>query len=249
MCAQSNKSPGPDGIAAELLVRAAWLPADGNGKRPEENALWTALLALYNRVLRTHEIPSSWREAHVTPVYKKGGDPRDANNCRPIPVMDAMAKVFQLIIQGRLSTYVESSGVLPDAQCGFRPGRRVEDAVYMLTELVQARFAHPHRQRRQQHARYTYCAFVDVKKAYDSVYHSAMFVELWRQGVRGPVWRLLRAWYSGSQRRVKLGGGLSSTYSPDAGVAQGEIPSPLIYAVFVNLVFQALERSALASQH
>jgi len=30
-------------------------------------------------------------------------------------------------------------------------------------------------------------------------------------------------------------------------VAQGEIPSPLIYAVFVNLVFQALERAAQAS--
>jgi hypothetical protein len=104
---KSAKAPGPDGIAAELLVRAAWLPADATGKVPEENAVWTALVALFNRVLDTHEIPSSWREAHITPVYKKGGDPRDANNCRPIAVTDAVAKVFQLIIQARLSEYVE----------------------------------------------------------------------------------------------------------------------------------------------
>ncbi len=57
--------------------------------------------------------------------------------------------------------------------------RTVEFIIYIYT----------HRQRRQQHVRYTYCAFVDAyaKKAYDSVYHSAMFVGLWRQGVRaGP---------------------------------------------------------------
>ena len=74
-----------------------------------------------------------------------------------------------------------------------------------------------------------------MKKAYDSVHPTAMFVELWRQGVRGPVWRTLREWYRRSQRRVKLRGGLSSPYSPDAGVAQGETPSPLLYAVFANL--------------
>ena len=38
----------------------------------------------------------------------------------------------------------------------------------------------------------TYCAFIDVKKAYDRVWRDGLWKRLWESGVRGKMWRVVR---------------------------------------------------------
>ncbi len=61
---RKDAAPGPDGISPGLL------------KMLEEEVL-LPLEIIFNKSLRTGEVPGEWKTAHVTPIFKKGtkGDP------------------------------------------------------------------------------------------------------------------------------------------------------------------------------
>jgi hypothetical protein len=49
-----------------------------------------------------------------------------------------------------------------------------------------------------------FCAFLDVSKAYDSVWRDAMMAKLWKKGIRGNLWKLIYKMNANVRRRVKL---------------------------------------------
>ena len=67
-----------------------------------------------------------------------------------------------------MSKWCEKKGVLVDEQAGFRVNRSTIDQIYALREVIQGR-----RKKRRD----TYCCFLDIKKAYDTVFREG----LWRR--------------------------------------------------------------------
>ena len=53
-----NKSPGPDNLGSSLLLDIC------------ENIV-EPLCIIFERSLRLHQVPADWREANVTPIFKK----------------------------------------------------------------------------------------------------------------------------------------------------------------------------------
>jgi hypothetical protein len=51
----------------------------------------------------------------------------------------------------------------------------------------------------------TYAAFIDVKKAYDTVWRQGLWKRLWDEGVRGKMWRVVKSMYSTVQSAVLIG--------------------------------------------
>ena len=45
---------------------------------------------------------------------------------------------------------------------------------------------------RNRTGRTVYAAFMDIKKAYPSVWRDGLWWKLWRMGVRGKMWRVLK---------------------------------------------------------
>ena len=64
---------------------------------------------------------------------------------------------------------------LDESQAGFRRG--AEEQVYTLAETVRLRAG-----------RRTFCAFVDVRKAFDVAWRDAVLVKLAATGVTGSLW-------------------------------------------------------------
>ena len=60
-----------------------------------------------------------------------------------------------------------------DEQAGFRKGRATEDQLFILTELIKNR-----------KPRKTFCAFLDVSKAYDRVLRNGLWYQLYKKGIR-----------------------------------------------------------------
>jgi len=60
-----------------------------------------SLAFLVNQSISSGIVPSEWKLARVTPIFKKGKR-QDVNNYRPILIIPAVAKLFDRIIYDQL---------------------------------------------------------------------------------------------------------------------------------------------------
>jgi hypothetical protein len=99
----------------------------------------------------------------------KRGDETVANNYRPITLGATVDKLYNAAINARNVAHLESTGGLHDAQQGFRAGRNALDNIFMLATTLQGRL------RRKLS---TFVLFLDIEKAYDSVWLAGLLCAL-----------------------------------------------------------------------
>ena len=85
----------------------------------------------------------------------------------------------------------------------------------------------------------TYAFFLDVQKAYDTVW---LWVKMWELGVRGKMWRVIKEMYRSA---VLLDGECSEAFDVQQGVAQGCSLSPILFSVFINGLLKEVEQAGL----
>ena len=101
------------------------------------------LASVFRTMLRRGSFPLCWRVAHVTPV-PKGSSSSFVSDYRPISITPVLSKVYEKLVASRLSRYLESSGVLPDSQYGFRKGLGTSDALLHASHVLQSALDHGH---------------------------------------------------------------------------------------------------------
>ena len=97
------------------------------------------------------------------------------------------------IIQDRLQKVAERE--LPESQCGFRRGRGCTDMTFTVRQLVEKSI---------EHATKLYIMFVDLRKAYDSVPHEALWVVLKRLGVPDTLIDIVKSFHEGMEAKIRL---------------------------------------------
>ncbi|XP_066931249.1 uncharacterized protein [Clytia hemisphaerica] len=113
------KASGPDGIGARILKESADQVADG-------------LTLLFNASLKQGKIPTDWKHAVVSPIFKGGNKNRSkAENYRPISLTSVTCKVLEHIVHSHIINHLEENSCLTDTQHGFRKKRSCE------TQLLQ----------------------------------------------------------------------------------------------------------------
>ncbi len=192
-----GKAPGPSGIPVELFQAACGQTDAGDAP---VSALAKLVLEVLRRLVMGAEIPESMRLSHVVPIPKKG-DLTNVDNYRGISLMDSLLKIGATIVKLRLMKAADQHGWIRPEQAGFRVGEECAGQIATLLEVCQ---------RRAIENKPTYLAFLDLKKAYDSVSHEALFRILEARGVGGALLRFLRALYADSQLAVKLRCGQAS---------------------------------------
>ena len=86
--------------------------------------------------------------------------------------------------------------------------------------------------------------FIDVAKAYGTVWREAAYTKVHDMGMRGKLWRQLQKMHENLSRRVLTPAGLTARFPVTRGVAQGAIESPWLYACFVDGLVKELRRRA-----
>ncbi|CAB1103436.1 unnamed protein product [Ectocarpus sp. CCAP 1310/34] len=150
-------------------------------------------------------------------VLDKKGDRSNYNNFRGILLLSHVGKVPMKIITNRLSAFCETNNILPEEQCGFRPGRSTIDMMFVVRRLQELG-------RRRKIP--LYMCFVDLKKAV---------------GIPEEMNAVIRQFHDGMRVRVRVDDGeFSAWFWVTEGLRQGCVLSSLLFNIFFAAVIDAV---------
>jgi hypothetical protein len=107
-----HKAAGPDEIPTRLLKELAPYLAE-------------TFTTFFQASINQGTIPPDWKDTFVVPIFKKG-DKFCASNYRPVSLTVVTCKILEHIICSSVAKYLETHGILNDAQHGFRKNRSCE---------------------------------------------------------------------------------------------------------------------------
>ena len=67
-------------------------------------------------------MPSDWKKANVTPIFKKGSK-KEAGNDRPVSLTSIPGQLLESIIKKQMVRHLEENNLLLSSQHGFLSGR------------------------------------------------------------------------------------------------------------------------------
>ena len=144
-----NKVSGGDGIPVELFQIL------------KDDAV-KVLHSICQQIWKTQQWSQDLKMSVFIPILKKG-NAEECSNYHTIKLISHTGKVMLKILQARLQEYMNCA--LPDAQAGFRKGRRTRDQVVNISWIIK---------KAREFQKNIYFCFIDYAKAFDSVDHNKL---------------------------------------------------------------------------
>ena len=98
--------------------------------------------------------------------------------------------------------------------------------------------------RRKRAGKKSYLFFIDLKKAFDTVWWDGLLRAVHDVGIRGKAWRIIRSVYSDIQVSTLVDGHPSRWVQATVGVRQGCPLSPVLFNIYINSLATKLEELA-----
>ena len=159
------------------------------------NILLEGYNKLFNNFLQSGTFPDLWCEGLITPIFKSG-DECDTNNYRWIRVTSCLGKCFCLILNQRLKYFTQDNNLIHPSQ--ILSGHRTADHIFTLRSLIDKHV-------NQNKNGNVHACFVDLKKAFYSVWHDGLFLKLLNNKIGGKYCGLIKSPYSHSKCAVRCG--------------------------------------------
>ena len=129
------------------------------------------------------------------------------------------------MLNERLKCFINSNGLLHEEQTGFRNDYPTIDHIFSLSFIVNIYLSEGKR---------LYAAFIDYKKAFDSINRVALWKKLVGNGINGLILKVIFNIYGKAKSCVCCGIQQSEYFQSNVGVRQGENLSPLLFALFLD---------------
>ena len=93
------------------------------------------LQVIFQKSLDSGKLPHIWKEANVSPIFKKGDKSYPANY-RPISLIYVLCKVLEHIVASNLTKHLANSNILFELQHGFSEKRSCETQLVILVDEI-----------------------------------------------------------------------------------------------------------------
>jgi hypothetical protein len=180
--------------------------------------------------------PVSWPQAAISAVFRKG-DPACKEHYRGIAVGNVLGKVFNMVLEQRLSAWADEHGHRAQGTGTGRLSERHEN--HKLFNSLRC-VLNKYQLQKQQ----LFCCFVDFKKAYDSVDRKLLLQRLASLGVWGQMLTSVAAMYNNVHLQARVGGKVGPASQLQTGVKQGDPLSLLNNCLACLLLILLLSKGA-----
>ncbi|WP_293682112.1 reverse transcriptase family protein, partial [Thiolapillus sp.] len=131
----------------------------------------------------------------------KKGNLQQCQNYRTISLISHPSKVMLKIILNRLKPKAEK--IIAEEQAGFRAGRSTTEQIFNLRILCEKYL---------QHQQDLYHVFIDFKKAFDKVWHAALWATMKKYNISTNLIQVIKNLYSKATSAVLINGSIGDWF-------------------------------------
>ncbi|CAG9126421.1 unnamed protein product [Plutella xylostella] len=178
---------------------------------------------ILNFSISTNTFPSTWKDAQVTPLPKKSNP--SFSDYRPISILPFLSKVLERLVHHQLNRFLVRNDLMNRYQSGFRPGHSTVTALVKITDDVR---------QGMENGELTVLSLLDFSNAFNTVDFDILLGVLRSLNVSPTVIDWFHSYLHGRRQRIRIEESNSVWCSTTAGVPQGGVLSPLLFAIFIN---------------
>ena len=177
---------------------------------------------LINFFILNHSLPSEWKQARFTPVFKRGID-KDKANYRPVSILTSPSRVFEKVIYDK--TWNAFHNVLSSNLSGFMKTHSCCTELLKMTEDWRNSI---------DNKEAVAVVAVDLSKAFGTINHRLLRAKLKPYDFSPDSLELMSTYLLGRQQCVRLEGVCSNFKTMKSGIPQGSLLGPLLFNIFIN---------------
>ena len=150
---------------------------------------------------------------------------QQCQNYRTISLISHPSKVMLKIILNRLKPQAEK--IIAEEQAGFRAGRSTTEQIFNLRILCEKYL---------QHQQDIYHVFIDFKKAFDRVWHAALWATMKKYNISTNLIQVIKNLYNKANTAVLFNGSIRDWFRTTVGVRQGCPLSTTLFNIFLERI-------------
>ena len=195
---KDNKSPGVDGIPPKLLKEMS------------------------TPLLEKGIVPSEWKKANITLLFKKGSRNKP-ENYRPVSLTSVLCKLLETLIRDHMVEFLVKHKLINTSQHGFLKSRScLTNLLYFFEEITKW----------VDDRSPVDVVYLDFQKAFDKVPHQRLLLKLKAHG--NDVINWIEKWLTHRRQRVIVDGEISNGKSVLSVVPHGSVLGPILFLIYIN---------------